>query len=112
MTSSDANPAGKSPPGNEEPAGSHPPPGNLAEVVTGTQHERITAILDVPTGLPPGTHIRTTGDVRPYAVAALGSSAAQALIATINSSTLLGEERWLSVPIVISPRRNAPECPK
>ena len=66
-------------------------PGSFAPVVTGSQHGNTTAVQAVPAGLPNGARIRTAADVFPYAVAALGKSDALALMALLNSKSLLAE---------------------
>jgi len=60
------------------------PPG-FAPVLTGSQHRPISAVQDVPVGLPGGARIRAAGDVLPYAIAALGPSDARALMAALNA---------------------------
>src|SRR6266566_468328 len=64
-----------------------PPPGSGAEVAI-SHREKATAVRDVPLGLPRGARIRTAGDVRRYADAALGPSDALAFMAVLGSSSL------------------------
>jgi cellulose synthase operon protein C len=64
-------------------------PGSFAPVVMGPQHGNTTAVQAVPAGLPNGARIRTAADVLPYAVAALGTSDALALMALLNSKSYL-----------------------
>ncbi len=63
--------------------------GNSAAVVTGPQHGNTTTIQAVPAGLPKDTRIRTTADVLPYAVAALGEQDGLALMTLLKSKSSL-----------------------
>jgi cellulose synthase operon protein C len=63
--------------------------GTSVAVVTGSQHADATAIQAVPAGLPNGARIRTAADVFPYAVAALGTQGARALMALVDSKSYL-----------------------
>lgn len=58
-------------------------------VVAGSQGANATAIQTVPAGLPDGVRIRTSADVFPYAVAALGTQGARALMALVDSKSYL-----------------------
>lgn len=62
------------------------PVSSFAPVAATSHRGKVTAVRDVPVGLPPDARIQTAGDVVPYAVAALGPSGAQALMALLNAS--------------------------
>lgn len=64
-------------------------PDLTVSVGAGTQHGAATAVRAVPVGLPSGASIRTTADVLPYAVAALGKPDAEALMALLNARSYL-----------------------
>ena len=66
-------------------------PGGVALVATGPQHESTTAVQAVPAGFPDDARIRTAADVFPYAIAALGKADAVALMALLNSRSLLAK---------------------
>lgn len=58
-------------------------------VVTGTRQGPVTGVQAVPAGLPGNARIRTAADVFPYAVAALGTPDAEALMRLLNSKSYL-----------------------
>lgn len=60
------------------------PPSSMAPVAAASHSGKLTAVRDVPLGVPAGARIQAAGDVVPYAVAALGPSGAQALMALLN----------------------------
>lgn len=62
------------------------PASSFAPVAATSHRGKVTAVRDVPVGLPASARIQTAGDVVPYAVAALGPSGAQALMALLNAS--------------------------
>ena len=83
-------------------------PDSFAPVVTGSQHGSTTAVQAVPAGLPDDARIRTAADVFPYAVAALGKADALALMALLNSGSLLAESLVVHNNIAKYPYRYPP----
>jgi hypothetical protein len=65
------------------------PPNDPTPIVAGVTRPGTTAMRNLPIGLPPGVTIATTQDLQPYAVAALGSPGAEALMAALSSSDYL-----------------------
>ena len=62
----------------------------VAPTMTDPPHGKATGVRAVPVGLPRGARIKTTRDVLPYAVAALGPSQAVALIKALKPADKLG----------------------
>lgn len=72
-------------------------PANSTTIAKGPQRDKTTAVRDVPVGLPAGARIRTSQDVRPYALAALGTSGARDFMALLDSSdSLAGQILFLN----------------
>ena len=64
-------------------------PDDPIRIVSGTTRPGSSAMRNLPVGLPAGVTVATTQDVYPYAVTALGSAGAQALMALLSSSEIL-----------------------